>query len=79
MVFGMGGNYGDCAAYRGRVISVPETGGAASVFTVDAAAGDSQGAVWMGGAAPVVSAPQGTVYRGSTAGNGSVHSAERPL
>ena len=75
VVFGMGGNYGDCAAYRGRVISVPETGGAASVFTVDAAAGDSQGAVWMGGAAPVVD-PSGNVW--VTAGNGSVHSAGDP-
>ena len=27
VVFGMGGNYGDCAAYRGRLIAVPETGG----------------------------------------------------
>jgi polyvinyl alcohol dehydrogenase (cytochrome) len=26
VVFAMGGNYGDCAAYRGRVVSVAETG-----------------------------------------------------
>ena len=28
VVFGFGGNDGDCATYRGRVVSVPETGGA---------------------------------------------------
>ena len=54
VVFGMGGNDGDCAAYRGRLIAVPETGGTPKMFTVDAAAGESQGAIWMGGAAPVV-------------------------
>jgi outer membrane protein assembly factor BamB len=37
---------------------------------VDAAAGDSQGAIWMGGAAPVVDA-SGNVW--VSAGNGSVH------
>ena len=26
VVFGFGGNYGDCASYRGRVVAVPETG-----------------------------------------------------
>ncbi len=61
VVFAMGGNYGDCAAYRGRVISVGETGSPRRIFTVDAAAGDSQGAIWMGGAAPVVDA-QGNVW-----------------
>ncbi|HEY3845385.1 MAG TPA: hypothetical protein VGL48_19260, partial [Acidimicrobiales bacterium] len=71
VVFGLGGNYGDCASYRGRVVAVNETGGTPTFFTVDAAAGDSQGAIWMGGAAP-------TVDRGGniwvSAGNGSVHS-----
>ena len=28
VVFGFGGNDGDCATYRGRIVSVPETGGA---------------------------------------------------
>jgi outer membrane protein assembly factor BamB len=72
VVFGMGGNYGDCSTYRGRVVSVPEAGGQADVFTVDAARDESQGAVWMGGAAPVVDA-SGNVW--VTAGNGSVYSA----
>src|SRR5580693_297998 len=45
VVFGFGGNDGDCATYRGRIVSVPETGGAPSIFTVDGKAGESQGAV----------------------------------
>jgi polyvinyl alcohol dehydrogenase (cytochrome) len=72
VVFGMGGNYGDCSSYRGRVISVPEAGGQAEIFTVDGKPGQSQGAVWMGGAAPVVDAA-GNVW--VSAGNGSVVSS----
>ena len=73
VVFGMGGNYGDCGSYRGRVEAVPETArGRPVVFTVDAAPGESQGAVWMGGAAPVVDS-SGHVW--VTVGNGSVTSA----
>jgi outer membrane protein assembly factor BamB len=75
VVFAMGGNYGDCAAYRGRVIAVQETGGAPKVFTVDAAAGQSQGAIWMGGAAPVVDS-SGDIW--VSAGNGSVDSSSQP-
>ena len=75
VVFAMGGNYGDCAAYRGRVISVGEKGSPRRIFTVDAASGDSQGAIWMGGAAPVVDA-QGNVW--VTSGNGSVNSPGQP-
>ncbi|HUZ42720.1 MAG TPA: PQQ-binding-like beta-propeller repeat protein [Acidimicrobiales bacterium] len=72
VVFAMGGNYGDCSPYRGRVISVREGGSAPDIFTVDERAGDSQGAIWMGGAAPVVDA-KGNVW--VSVGNGSVHSA----
>jgi outer membrane protein assembly factor BamB len=75
VVFGMGGNYGDCGSYRGRVIAVPVAGGKPAVFTVDAGAGQSQGAVWMGGAAPTVDR-KGRVW--ATAGNGSVTSSRRP-
>ena len=57
--------------YRGRVVAVPETGGPVRVFTVDAAPGESQGAVWMGGAAPVVD-DSGHIW--ITTGNGSVYS-----
>jgi len=71
VVFGMGGNYGDCATYRGRVISVKVTGSKPAIFTVDNQAGNSQGAVWMGGAAPVVDA-KGNVW--VSVGNGSVRS-----
>ena len=72
VVFGMGGNYGDCSSYRGRVMAVPESGGRPRTFTVDAAAGESQGSVWMGGAAPVVDA-DGHVW--VSTGNGSVDSS----
>jgi len=72
VVFGYGGNDGDCASYRGRVVSVAAAGSTPRIFTVDAASGDSQGAVWMGGAAPVVSS-QGDVW--VSTGNGSVFSA----
>ena len=71
VVFGMGGNYGDCASYQGRVAAVPETGGTTKYFTVDAAPGESQGAVWMGGAAPVVDS-HGDIW--VSTGNGSVYS-----
>jgi putative pyrroloquinoline-quinone binding quinoprotein len=73
VVFGMGGNDGDCATYRGRVVAVPETGGTPRYFTVDAAPGQSQGAVWMGGAAPVIDA-RGDIW--VSTGNGSVYSAK---
>jgi len=52
VVFGMGGNSGDCSTYHGWVIGVPESGGEAHRFEADRSA--SEGAVWMGGAAPVV-------------------------
>ena len=70
VVFGMGGNYGDCGTYRGRVVSVKESGSGPDFFTVDNRPGDSQGAVWMGGAAPAVDA-KGNVW--VSVGNGSVH------
>ena len=70
----MGGNYGDCGSYQGRVAAVPETGGAPRFFTVDSAAGQSHGAVWMGGAAPVVDG-QGNIW--VTSGNGSITSPGR--
>jgi outer membrane protein assembly factor BamB len=72
VVFGYGGNYGDCSTYHGWVLSVPEAGGAAAAFAVDSAAGESQGAVWMGGASPVVDA-SGNIW--VTVGNGSVYSS----
>jgi outer membrane protein assembly factor BamB len=75
VVFAFGGNFGDCASYRGRVVAVPEKGGQPRYFTVDAAAGESQGAIWMGGAAPVVDA-SGHIW--VSVGNGSVNSSAHP-
>jgi outer membrane protein assembly factor BamB len=71
VIFGFGGNDGDCSTYRGRVIAVPETGGKPRYFTVDAANGESQGAVWMGGGAPAVDS-KGHIW--VSTGNGSVYS-----
>ncbi|MFZ1061902.1 MAG: PQQ-binding-like beta-propeller repeat protein [Acidimicrobiales bacterium] len=75
VVFGFGGNYGDCSSYQGRVVAVAEDGASQETFTVDSAKGDSQGAVWMGGAAPVVDAA-GHVW--VSTGNGSVRQARDP-
>jgi polyvinyl alcohol dehydrogenase (cytochrome) len=72
VVFGYGGNYGDCSTYHGWVLSVPEAGGTPATFGVDSAPGESQGAVWMGGAAPVV---DGAGDMWVTVGNGSVYSS----
>jgi outer membrane protein assembly factor BamB len=72
VVFGYGGNYGDCSTYHGWVLAVPEAGGTPATFGVDSAPGESQGAVWMGGAAPVVDAG-GNIW--VTVGNGSVYSS----
>ncbi len=74
LVFGFGGNYGDCSSYHGWVESVPVTGGKAHYFEVDARAGNSQGAIWMGGGAPVLN-DKGDVW--VAAGNGSVRSPGR--
>ena len=71
VVFGFGGNFGDCAAYRGTLVAVPEKGGTPKDFTVDAAPGESQGAIWMGGAAPAVDR-RGHIW--VSVGNGSVRS-----
>jgi hypothetical protein len=70
VVFGMGGNDGDCAQYWGFVISVAETGGPIDDYQVDAVGGNHAGAVWMGGAAPIVDG-QGNVWVASGNGFGS--------
>ena len=72
VVFAYGGNYGDCGSYRGRVVSLKETGSTPTFFTVDANGSNAGGAVWMGGAAPVVDA-QGNIW--VSVGNGSVQSS----
>jgi len=69
VVFGFGGNYADCSTYRGWLVGVNESGGAPVDFAVDSGAGESQGAIWMGGAAPEVDSG-GNLWVG--VGNGSV-------
>jgi outer membrane protein assembly factor BamB len=54
VIIGFGGNSGDCADYHGLVVSAPEDGATPTTYVVASPAGDSQGAVWMGGAAPTV-------------------------
>ena len=75
VVFGFGGNYGDCSTYRGWVVGVDEGGGTPTDFGVDGGPGQSQGAVWMGGVAPAVD-PAGHVWVG--VGNGSVTTDSGP-
>ncbi len=66
VVFGYGGNDGDCATYSGWVASVPEGGGAPGYY--EAVPIGHDGAVWMGGAAPEVDA-SGNIWVAT--GNGS--------
>jgi len=75
VVFGYGGNYGDCSNYHGWVVSVPETGGPMTTYEVDSAPGESKGAIWMGGAAPIIDA-KGHIW--VAVGNGSVTSEAGP-
>ncbi len=75
VVFGFGGLYGDCGHYRGTVAAAKESGGRPSYYTVDQGAGQSQGAVWMGGAAPVID-EKGHVL--VSVGNGSVQDPAAP-
>ncbi len=61
VIVGFGGNDGDCDPYHGLVVSAPEDGSTPTTFVVADRPGDSQGAVWMGGAAPDVDA-QGDLW-----------------
>jgi outer membrane protein assembly factor BamB len=69
VVFGFGGNLGDCEPYHGWVVSVPEGGGGAGYYdTTGTTPNGTQGAVWQGGAAPEVDAG-GNIWLAT--GNGS--------
>ncbi len=66
VVFGFGGNDGDCSDYRGTVVSAPESGGAARFWQVPIALpSQSGGAVWAP-SGPAVDG-EGNVY--ATTGN----------
>jgi hypothetical protein len=66
VVFGYGGNAGDCPTYSGWVVSVPEGGGTPGFYQAVPIGND--GAVWMGGAAPEVDSA-GNIW--VSTGNGS--------
>jgi hypothetical protein len=72
IIIGMGGNSGDCSDYHGLVVSAPEAGGTPTTYVVANKPSDSQGAVWMGGAAPTIDA-QGNVWVAT--GNSEFHSS----
>lgn len=75
VVMGFGGNDGDCAQYHGWVVAVPEAGGKIRTFETDRAAGEREGAIWQGGAAPEVD-NSGNIW--VTTGNGSVTQSGGP-
>jgi hypothetical protein len=66
VVFGYGGNDGDCSSYSGWIMSVPEGGGSPNHY--EAVPIGHDGAIWQGGAAPEVDSA-GNVW--ATTGNGS--------
>jgi hypothetical protein len=75
VVFGYGGNAGDCEPYHGWIASVPEGGGAPGYYDTTGqqlngrpSPNGTQGAVWQGGAAPEVD-DAGNIW--AAAGNGS--------
>ncbi len=70
-----GGNAGDCSTYHGWIVSVPEIGGAMRSWEADPTPPNDEGAVWLGGAAPVVDAA-GNIWFAT--GNGSNTSGSSP-
>jgi hypothetical protein len=66
VVFGYGGNDGDCSSYSGWIMSVPEDGGTPNSYQAVPIGHD--GAIWQGGGAPEVDAA-GNIW--ATTGNGS--------
>ncbi len=66
VIFGYGGNAGDCPTYSGWIGSVPEGGGSPGYYQAVPIGND--GAVWMGGAAPEVDSA-GNIW--AATGNGS--------
>jgi hypothetical protein len=66
VIFGYGGNNGDCSTYSGWIGSTPEGGGTPGYYQT--APLGNRGAVWMGGGAPEVDSA-GNIWL--TTGNGS--------
>jgi IPT/TIG domain len=54
VIFGLGGNDGDCGSYRGTVVSVPEAGGSPSFWQYQPAAPSSSGGAVWGPSGPAV-------------------------
>ncbi len=75
VIIGFGGNDGDCAFYHGWLAAVPESGGPMLTFEVSAPSGDSEGAIWMGGAAPLI---DGAGHIWVATGNGAFSSMTSP-
>ena len=70
VVFGFGGNDGDCGTYRGTVVAVPELGGAPTFWRVPIKSkSESGGGVW-GASGPVVDGA-GQIY--ASTGNPDPH------
>ncbi|MGA2473756.1 MAG: PQQ-binding-like beta-propeller repeat protein [Acidimicrobiales bacterium] len=71
VVFGFGGNSGDCEPYHGWIVSVPEGGGGVGYYdTTGSVSNGTQGAVWQGGAGPEVDAG-GNIWAATGNGSGS--------
>ncbi len=79
VIIGYGGNGGDCETaanpYHGWLVAVPERGGTMRTFEVSSKPGDSRGAIWMGGAAPIVDGA-GNIW--VSTGNGTFSSPSDP-
>src|SRR6202035_121867 len=54
VIFGMGGNYGDCGQYRGTVVAAPETGGAPLYWQYSPAPPSTAGGAVWGASGPAV-------------------------
>jgi len=73
VVFGFGGNYGDCGSYRGTVVSAPEDGGPPSFWLyTPAPPSTSGGAIW-GPSGPAIDG-EGHIY--ATTGNPNPQNGE---